>query len=336
MTSSVKLNIAIPTYKRPEQLVDCINSIAKQIEKYRECVSITIFDDSLSDINNDVINSAKSKYDIKLDYYKNKINYGIDGNIDNCLSSGDSEYILVLGEDDVLMPNALKIIIGMIEEYSPEIVYTSYVYLSNDKKRIIKSPLDIKGRQDPQIFIERNLWAIGFIGSVVVRRNFLLRNTNKYIGSYFNHVGRISANLQEGDVIVASEFPLVGNRSDDLSSTTWSKSYYDVLFGFERLMIQLSVDTIFGDSFISALASFRNAFGYLSLHRICLMRSYDVYNDRIFNKYIQNSVNINHKFIYSIISKMPSGLFVPLRTAFVAGRVLKRMTYAKNKLIRIG
>jgi len=336
MTPSVKLNIAIPTYKRPEQLADCIDSIAKQIEQYREYVSISIFDDSLSDINDVVINSAKLKYDIKLDCHKNKINYGIDGNIDNCLSGGDCEYILVLGEDDVLMPNAIKIILEMIDEYFPEIIYTSYVYLSNDKKRIIKCPLDIKGRQNLPIFIERNLWSIGFIGSVVVRRSFLLRNTKKYIGSYFNHVGRISVNLQEGDAIVASEFPLVGNRSDNLSSTTWSKSYYDVLFGFERLMIQLSIDTKFGESFLSALKSFRNAFGYLSLHRVCLMRSYDVYNDSIFKTYIENSVNINNKFIYRIISKMPSGLFMPLRTVFVVGRVLKRVTYAKTKFIRIG
>ncbi len=321
------LDIAIPAYKRPEQLGQCIDSIACQLAQCYCNVTITVFDDSLSLINKSVVDSARIKYSCKIEHIFNGKNYGIDGNIENCLSHGNSDYVLVLGEDDILLPNSISEIFEIINQNRPDIIYTSYVYLSNDKKKVIRSPLIISGFQKPQPFIEKNLWSIGFIGATVINRSFLNKSSKKYIGTFFNHVGRISINLDSDSIIFASKIPLVGNRSDDLSSTTWSSSYYDVLFGYEKLMMLLSSDSKFGKSFLSSLLSFRSAFGYLGIHRICLMRSYGVYNKFIYSQYIASAENIRLKFLYLIVSIVPSNFFLPLRSIFILARVLKRMTY---------
>lgn len=321
------LDIAIPAYKRPEQLSQCIDSIAGQLFHCDCAVTITVFDDSLSGINKSVVDAACIKYSCEIEYILNSKNYGIDGNIENCLSHGHSDYLLVLGEDDILFSNAIAEIFEIINQNNPDIIYTSYAYLSNDKKKVIRSPLVISGFQKPQHFIEKNLWSIGFIGATVIKRRFLNKCPNKYVGTFFNHVGRISVNLDYDSKIFASKFPLVGNRSDDLSSTTWSSSYYDVLFGYEKLMMLLIDDSKFGKSFLSSLISFRSAFGYLEIHRICLMRSYGVYKKSIYSQYIADAENIRLKFLYLFVSIVPPQLFKPLRSIFMLARTFKRMMY---------
>lgn len=321
------LDIAIPAYKRPEQLGQCIESIACQLAQFDSKVTITVFDDSLSLINKSVVDSLCVKYSCKINHIFNAKNFGIDGNIENCLSYGDSSYVLVLGEDDILLPNSISKIFKIISQCRPDIIYTSYLYISNDKKKVIRSPLIISGFQDPRYFIENNLWSIGFIGATVVNRNFINKSSKKYVGTFFNHVGRISVNLDSDSIIFASKTPLVGNRSDDLSTTTWSSSYYDVLFGYEKLMLLLSFDSKFEKSFLSALLAFRAAFGYLRLHRICLMRSYGVYNKNIYTKYIAGAENIRLKFIYFTVSIVPSVIFAPLKNIFSFARIFKRMLY---------
>ena len=324
---NITLNLAIPAYKRPDQLSQCLESIAEQLIVGGRNITITVFDDSLTDINMSVIESARMMYGCEIKHIKNKINYGIDGNIENCLSWGESDYILVLGEDDILLPNSINEIFEIIKENEPDLIYTSYVYLTNDKNMVIRSPLMISGLQDSRLFIENHLWSIGFIGGTVINREFLNRNKKRYLGTYFNHVGRISINLDCCSKIYASKTPLVGNRSDDLSSTTWSRSYYDVLFGFEKLMTLLSIDSNFGHSFLRSMASFRAAFGYLDFHRVCLMRSYGVFDSRIFDLYISCADGVKFKFLFFIISKFPQIFFYPLRPLFIFGRLIKRMLY---------
>jgi len=320
------LNIAIPTYKRPDQLRDCIKSIALQILN-NENVSLTVIDDSKSDLNSEVVSWAES-LPIKFTYIKNDVNLGIDGNIEKCLNFGSSEYLLVLGEDDILLPDAISRLIREIDLHRPDVIYTSYVYINNAKTKVIRSPLTISGKIFPHHFIENYLWAIGFIGSVVLKRSFINRNPNRYLGSYFNHVGRVGVNLADDTNIFAMENPLVGNRSDDLKTATWTSSYYDVLFGFEGLIQQLFVDSDFSLSFLAAKKTLRSQFNYLKFHRICLMRSYGIYDSRVYNKNISISNDIPSKRMYYVISILPRCLFGPLRVLYFFARYIRRLSYS--------
>lgn len=320
------LNIAIPTFKRPDQLKECINSIAQQIDPKNNEVSITIYDDSMTTINNEVIDSVRSNFGC-ITYVKNARNFGIDGNIENCLSHGNSEYVLVLGEDDILLPGAISKALELIEKLHPDIIYTSYFYINNDKNKVIRSPLNISGKIRPQAFIEDYLWAIGFIGSVIIKRTHLDKSIKRYLGTYFNHVGRIAANISNTTNILASDTPLVGNRSDNLSSSTWSSSYYHVLFGFEKLLQQLKQDSAIGNSFSKSTQSLRQSFQYTRLHRVCIMRSYGIYDQSIYDSYFSKIDELKMKALYWLVSKLPSEFFIPMRPLFYIGRLAKRLSY---------
>ncbi len=323
------LNIAIPTFKRPDQLQECIASITQQIPPGSKDISITVYDDSLSSINDEVIKSAQSNFD-QITCIKNSTNFGIDGNIENCLSHGNSDYVLVLGEDDILLPGAISNIIELINHSHPDIIYTSYIYINNKKNQAIRSPLSIFGKIAPLTFIEDYLWAIGFIGSTVIKRSHLLKNERRYLGTYFNHVGRIAINITSTTDIQASNMPLVGNRSDNLSSSTWSSSYYHVLFGFERLLAQLRQQSELSDSFAKSTHTLRQSFQYLKLHRVCVMRSFGIYDESIYDSYFSRLENLEARGLYRLVAKLPSTIFTPLRPLFDVARMIKRMTYRKK------
>lgn len=330
---NTSLCILVPTYKRPEQLRDCIFSVFNQVKSTE--VSMVVIDDSVSDINKDVICWAKNLPSFKFSYIKNPTNVGIDKNIENCLNFDECQYILVLGEDDIIMPGALDCLLNIIRSSDNDIIYTSYVYIDNLKGKIIRNPLVVSGLINPNYFLENYLWAIGFIGSLVIKCEFIKRNNKRYLGTYFNHVGRVAVNVDENTKIFSSPVSIVGNRSDDINTATWSKNYYDVLFGFERLMDELGVDKNQKVIFQKSKKNLRKKFGYMNLHRIIVMRSYGIYNVHIYKRYISNNSSIHFKFIALLISLVPKNfLFFVKPMLFVAKKIKRWLCYPASQSIK--
>ena len=132
------LSICIPTYNRPNQLPNCLNSIylAKKncnIE-FEVCVS-----DNGSDYNVEkIINKYKKKLNIKLNI--NKQNLGYQPNLLKTIYISKGEYVWAIGDDDLLMPNSLKKIEELLKKYKDvdffflNSYHLDYEYLNKFKK----------------------------------------------------------------------------------------------------------------------------------------------------------------------------------------------------------
>ena len=150
----ISLNIAIPTYERNTLLVECLESIREALNHSPETllVRVSIFDNSLSNTPEDLLSYISGLY--WCSYQRNKENIGSDRNILQCLSLKTSQYIMVLGDDDRLMPDAL-VHIAKLLNYRPDILVlkafgfskdylkehprlsntTKYKFFSSDRKR---------------------------------------------------------------------------------------------------------------------------------------------------------------------------------------------------------
>ena len=134
------LSICIPTYNRPESLINCLNSLAKQKEKnFEVCIS-----DNCSKKNiKKIISPYKKKLNIR--FKKNKKNLGFALNLLNVSSMARGEYIWFIGDDDLLIPGAIKHLIKLLKKNNTfdffwiNTFYLNARYLSNFKK-----PFDIK------------------------------------------------------------------------------------------------------------------------------------------------------------------------------------------------
>ena len=139
----MKLSICIPTYNRPNNLPDCLNSIylsgKKSKLKFEVCIS-----DNASNYNvNKIIKKYKKK--ISLKFNKNKKNIGYIRNLIKTISIARGEFIWSIGDDDLLTPNALNEIEKLFEKNKDvDFFLINSYHLNNNFLNKYKKPFNTK------------------------------------------------------------------------------------------------------------------------------------------------------------------------------------------------
>ena len=101
-----KLSICIPTYNRANCLRNCLESISCNEDIFINQVDICISNNGSSDFTEEVIDEYKEKLPIIRS--SNNKNIGIPRNFLKVVSMANSEFIWLIGDDDLLLPDSLK------------------------------------------------------------------------------------------------------------------------------------------------------------------------------------------------------------------------------------
>lgn len=110
-----KLSICIPTYNRVEFLEKAVNSIVSQItEDKRELVEIVVSDNSTNDETKAAIDKIKGATRATINYFRNKTNVGADRNILLVVERAQGQYVWLLGDDDLLVADALRKVLRQV------------------------------------------------------------------------------------------------------------------------------------------------------------------------------------------------------------------------------
>jgi glycosyltransferase involved in cell wall biosynthesis len=234
------LTITIPTYKRPELLHKNLVRILEQAAPHDD-VSVLVLDDSDGSGNAACIASIRTRFpQARLNYVINERNLGIDENIKNCIMSATTEYVWLLGEDDLLTPGALDKVKAALLKERPVFLFANYIYCDDDHTHSAEGPVLPAGEGYSvtafNAFAVANVWALGFIGGCVVRApDWKEQDVAKFKGSYYSHVGGIINASLDRDIVVMHEV-MVLNRAEDVNTFTWSKSTFDVYFSFYEVL----------------------------------------------------------------------------------------------------
>src|SRR5690606_1152380 len=125
----IKYSICIPAYKS-RYLKDCIQSILQQSLDNFELIV-------LNDCSPEPIEEIVSEFqDSRINYYKNDINVGALNLVDNwnkCLSLAVGEFVVIMGDDDLLDRDFLKEFSHIISEYPDLDVYHCRSKIINDE-----------------------------------------------------------------------------------------------------------------------------------------------------------------------------------------------------------
>lgn len=103
MKSSI--SVCIPTYKRPQLLKEAINSV---IEQTLQPVEIVIGDDSPDDLTKNLVLDIKKECEIPIFYTNHSPSLGQAKNINFIYEIAKGDKIVLLHDDDLLLPNALE------------------------------------------------------------------------------------------------------------------------------------------------------------------------------------------------------------------------------------
>ena len=119
------LSICIPAYNKPEATSALLSSIFSQSMKD---IEVIICEDDSPERKkiSEVVDKFKLKYGHQIYYIENKKNLGYDKNLRETIKYANGDYVLLMGNDDLIAPNAFKIIEEKINQYSPAVIIRSY------------------------------------------------------------------------------------------------------------------------------------------------------------------------------------------------------------------
>jgi glycosyltransferase involved in cell wall biosynthesis len=134
------ISICIPTYNRPESLINCLNSLASQtVKNFEVCVSDNC---SKKNIFN-LIKPFKKKLNLKIN--KNKKNLGFALNLLKVSSMAKGEFIWFIGDDDLLVKNAIeKLQKLIIKNKTCDFFWINSFYLNSQYLKKYSFPFNIK------------------------------------------------------------------------------------------------------------------------------------------------------------------------------------------------
>lgn len=234
------LTITIPTYKRPELLYKNLVHIFEQAASHDD-VGVLVLDDSDGSGNAPWIDKVRARFPQgRLDYVVNERNLGIDENIKNCIVSATSEYVWLLGEDDLLTPGALGKVKDALRKERPCFLFANYLYCDDTHAHSAEAPVLPAGSGTSTMafddFAVDSIWALGFIGGCVIRAaDWKRQDVAKFKSTYYSHVGGIVDASIGRDIVIVHDV-MVLNRAEDVNTFTWSKSTFDVYFSFYDML----------------------------------------------------------------------------------------------------
>lgn len=226
------------------------------------------------------------------------------------------EYAWLLGEDDRLLPGAISSVLDVIKREDPPFIYVNYKSVDSSMKIVLKDrslPLINDDKVESSEFLAKDAWSIGFIGACIVRTElWRIIKADRYIGTYFAHVGRIMEYLKGKSPFRIAE-PLVLNRCGSPGSFSWTDSTFDVVSGWKRLMKVL--EPLYGETVCQdSVRSFEQAHGLNSLYFLAYLRADSAFNSEMFRRMILPSQKSDgYKIGAWAIARTPPILFQGIR-----------------------
>lgn len=110
------LSVCIPSYNRTRFLPALLESIERQ---QREPLEVVICEDKSPERQaiRDVVSAFRDRLPIR--YFENDENLGYDANLRRCLDVARGDYCVMMGNDDVMSSDALRLIAGTIDKAGP-------------------------------------------------------------------------------------------------------------------------------------------------------------------------------------------------------------------------
>ncbi|SOD91636.1 glycosyltransferase family 2 protein [Spirosoma fluviale] len=107
-----KVSILIPTYKRPDLLVEAVKSCLEQTYLPYELV---IGDDSPDEVTAQVVEELKKESPVTIRYIHNKPSLKQARNINMLFNEAQGDKVMILHDDDLLMPESLETLVNVFE-----------------------------------------------------------------------------------------------------------------------------------------------------------------------------------------------------------------------------
>ena len=179
------LSIAIPTFNRAALLQLCLAQLLPQLAAVGKLVEVTVYDNASPDHTQEVVQSFVAR-GYKLTYCRNSENVGSDRNIAQCFNLAKGRYVLILGDDDVVLGGALKKMVTLLSSKNFGAVFVNAYGFDVDflKEQPIQVMAGEKFFSDANEFINKCFVRATFISSLLINKSSCRDlDANKFVGT---------------------------------------------------------------------------------------------------------------------------------------------------------
>ncbi len=124
-----KISVCIPTYRRPDMLIECLESCLNQTSLPHE---ILIGDDSPDTSTRDAVRSYVESTKVKVRYFSNQPSLGQSLNVDSLFQKAEGDYVTLIHDDDLYHKNAFEIFQREVLKTGARLIYGQNTYITND------------------------------------------------------------------------------------------------------------------------------------------------------------------------------------------------------------
>ncbi|MBM9501967.1 glycosyltransferase family 2 protein [Leptospira sp. 201903071] len=137
----MKISICIPTFNRAEHLSNCLNSILLNRDRENVDFEICVSDNNSNDQTESVVQNFEKTLPIR--YWKNEFNMGVARNVLKVVDLAEGDFVWLIGDDDLLLPNAVKSISDLISNCKNiDYFYINSFHLTTEIVQSFPQPFD--------------------------------------------------------------------------------------------------------------------------------------------------------------------------------------------------
>lgn len=190
-SNEILLSICIPTFNRAKALDGNLHLLNKQISGKELLIELIVSDNCSVDNTSDVVNKYIEN-GMPINYIKNKVNLGMDGNFAQCYRMANGKYVLVLGDDDYLIDGMLDRLLNYLKSGDYGLVHL---------KTYSTKKIQIEQFTDSALFLKNISFWITYITSNIVNSKYISEyNFEKNFGTYLTIVPLyLNAALKHGN-----------------------------------------------------------------------------------------------------------------------------------------
>lgn len=165
----------MPVYNHCEYIRQNLENTIPLVIPYKDKVSIYVSDNASTDGTGELVKRYAEKHPDIVSYYCQKENITASPNFNHAVHSVESEYVMILGDDDLMLPSFLPVLLKLIDEH-PDVGlfhYDFYLGKSQYDKRG-ESKVTYSGYSiynSGRIFIQDFLEKPSFVSSNLFKRN---------------------------------------------------------------------------------------------------------------------------------------------------------------------
>ena len=138
----MRLSICIPTYNRSRHLTNCLASIETSRRNSDFEIQVCVSDNCSTDDTEQVVRAAQER--MSIDYHRNERNLGIPRNFLRVVEMAKGDFVWLLGDDDLLLPNAIQTMCALIGQYRDvDFFFVNAFHLSTDYVLSFPQPFSV-------------------------------------------------------------------------------------------------------------------------------------------------------------------------------------------------